>query len=153
MRGLWVLFCVSIAAAPSLRAQSPPKLSMAPPKTATSKAVAAPRSPDAQTAEQVRQEFLHAWNGYKRYAWGHDELQPLSKSYHDWYGVSLLMTPVDALDTMVILGLDDQAREICELIATSSLAEILKHLYLIFEPPETLDLKTRVFNTEAHPIQ
>ena len=44
---------------------------------------------DAEMAERVRQEFRHAWNGYKQYAWGHDALQPLSKSYHDWYGVPL----------------------------------------------------------------
>jgi hypothetical protein len=36
-------------------------------------------------ANEVRREFLHAWNDYKQYAWGHDDLKPLSKSYHDWY--------------------------------------------------------------------
>ena len=30
-------------------------------------------------AARVRAEFLHAWRGYERYAWGHDELRPLSK--------------------------------------------------------------------------
>ena len=64
-----------------------------------------------EMANRVRQEFLHAWNGYKQYAWGHDELKPLSKSYRDWYGVSLYMTPVDALDTMILMGLDDEAVE------------------------------------------
>ncbi|MDZ7304033.1 MAG: glycoside hydrolase family 47 protein, partial [candidate division KSB1 bacterium] len=56
----------------------------------------------AEMAKRVREEFLHAWNSYKQYAWGHDELKPLSKSYRDWYGVSLYMTPVDALDTMIL---------------------------------------------------
>jgi len=28
----------------------------------------------------------------------------------DWYRQSLLMTPVDALDTMILMGLDEQAR-------------------------------------------
>jgi hypothetical protein len=68
-------------------------------------------------AKQVREEFLHAWNGYKKYAWGHDDLRPLSKTYHDWYGQSLLMTPVDALDTMILMGLDDEARSTREYIA------------------------------------
>jgi mannosidase alpha-like ER degradation enhancer 2 len=68
------------------------------------------------TAAAVRREFVHAWSGYKRYAWGHDELLPLSKGYHDWYGHSLLMTPVDALDTMILMGLADDAREARELI-------------------------------------
>jgi ER degradation enhancer, mannosidase alpha-like 2 len=74
------------------------------------------KSANPQMAQQVKQEFLHAWNGYKEYAWGHDELRPLSKSYHDWYGTSLYMTPVDALDTMVLMGLKKEAAEDRELI-------------------------------------
>jgi hypothetical protein len=33
------------------------------------------------------------------------------------------------------------------------LAETLKYLYLLFAPPKTVDLKSTVFNTEAHPIR
>ena len=62
-----------------------------------------------QLAEQVKSEFLHAWNGYKKYAWGHDDLKPLSKSYKDWYGQTLLMTPVDSLDTLILLGFKQEA--------------------------------------------
>src|SRR5208283_981340 len=72
----------------------------------------------AEMAERVRREFLFAWNAYKQYAWGHDDLKPLSKGYHDWYGVSLYMTPVDSLDTMILMGLKDQAKDTRELIAT-----------------------------------
>ncbi len=78
---------------------------------------AAPNLNKAEMAERVRQEFLHAWNGYKQYAWGHDELKPLSKSYRDWHSVSLNMTPVDALDTMILMGLDDEAAKTREFIA------------------------------------
>jgi len=70
-----------------------------------------------QLAAQVRSEFLHAWNGYQKYAWGHDDLKPLSKSYHDWYAEPLLMTPVDALDTMILMGLKDEANTTREYIA------------------------------------
>lgn len=62
-----------------------------------------------QLAEQVKAEFLHAWNGYKKYAWGHDDLLPLSKSYKDWYGQTLLMTPVDSLDSLYLLGFKKEA--------------------------------------------
>jgi len=74
-------------------------------------AFAQPRSsePSRPTAADVRAEFLHAWNGYKQFAWGHDDLKPLSKTYHDWYAEPLLMTPVDALDTMILMGLKDEA--------------------------------------------
>jgi len=60
-------------------------------------------------AAEVKAEFLHAWAGYKKYAWGHDDLKPLSKTHHDWYAQPLLMTPVDSLDTMIIMGMDEEA--------------------------------------------
>jgi hypothetical protein len=69
-----------------------------------------PRVDKNQLAARVRSEFLHAWNGYKKYAWGHDDLKPLSKGYHDWYEQPLLMTPVDALDTMILMDLRDEAK-------------------------------------------
>jgi mannosidase alpha-like ER degradation enhancer 2 len=70
-------------------------------------------------ADSVRSEFLHAWNGYKQYAWGHDALKPLSREPHDWYRSSLLMTPVDAYDALRIMHLDSAASEAKELILDS----------------------------------
>lgn len=69
-----------------------------------------------QTSEMVKKEFLHAWTAYKKYAWGHDELKPLSKTGFDWYDTSFYMTPLDAFDTMIIMGLNDEAKEAKELI-------------------------------------
>jgi len=66
------------------------------------------QTPNKNLAAEVKAEFLHAWNGYKKYAWGHDDLKPLSKTYHDWYPQPLLMTPVDSLDTMIIMEMDDE---------------------------------------------
>src|SRR6266536_781647 len=71
-----------------------------------------------QLLARVRTEFLHAWSNYERYAWGQDALRPLSKTGHDWYGQSLLMTPVDALDTLILMHLDDEAERARWLIAT-----------------------------------
>ncbi len=67
-------------------------------------------------ADRVKAEFLHAWEGYKKYAWGHDELKPMSKGYRDWHKQSLLMTPLDAFSTMKIMGLDKEAEEAKNLI-------------------------------------
>jgi mannosidase alpha-like ER degradation enhancer 2 len=86
-----------------------------------STALAAKHKPDdgdTAQAAKVKQEFLHAWDAYVKYAWGHDELLPLSKKPRDWYGESLLMTPVDALDTLIIMGLKDQADKDRRLIDT-----------------------------------
>jgi hypothetical protein len=71
-----------------------------------------------EVAGQVKTELLHAWNNYERYAWGHDALKPLSKTSHDWYGQSLLMTPVDALDTLVLMKLDVEADKARALITS-----------------------------------
>jgi hypothetical protein len=71
-----------------------------------------------QLARRVRAEFLHAWNNYERYAWGHDALRPLSMTARDWYGQSLLMTPVDALDTLVLMHLDAEAERTRALIVS-----------------------------------
>jgi ER degradation enhancer, mannosidase alpha-like 2 len=71
-----------------------------------------------QLATRVKHEFLHAWRNYERYAWGHDALRPLSKTAHDWYGQSLLMTPVDALDTLILMHLDAEAERARSLIVS-----------------------------------
>ncbi|HZS27111.1 MAG TPA: glycoside hydrolase family 47 protein [Candidatus Angelobacter sp.] len=81
-----------------------------------SQAQTAPAPSPGPMALQVRGEFLYAWNAYKQYAWGHDELKPLSKGYHDWHKGTLLMTPVDSLDTMILMGLTDEADKTREYI-------------------------------------
>lgn len=57
----------------------------------------------------VIEAFQHAWKGYKQYAWGHDELKPISKTYSEWFGLGL--TLIDALDTMWILGQKQEFEE------------------------------------------
>uniref|UniRef100_A0A672KPI3 alpha-1,2-Mannosidase n=1 Tax=Sinocyclocheilus grahami TaxID=75366 RepID=A0A672KPI3_SINGR len=65
--------------------------------------------------EAVREAFRHAWKGYKNFAWGHDELKPISKSYGEWFGLGL--TLIDALDTMWILGLKEEFAEARQWVA------------------------------------
>ena len=66
--------------------------------------------------EKVIEACRHAWQGYKQYAWGYDELQPLTKKGKNWYKHSLLMTPVDAFDTFVLLGMKEEANEAKQLV-------------------------------------
>ncbi|MEO6406217.1 MAG: glycoside hydrolase family 47 protein [Ferruginibacter sp.] len=61
--------------------------------------------------DAVREAARHAWEGYKKYASGFDDLKPLTKTGKNWYKHSLLMTPVDAWDTFTLLGLDKEASE------------------------------------------
>lgn len=73
---------------------------------------------DHPLADSVKAEFLHAWNGYWQYAKGMDDLKPLSKKGHNWHEHSLLMTPVDAYDTMVLMGLKKEQQQAKELICS-----------------------------------
>jgi predicted alpha-1,2-mannosidase len=70
-------------------------------------------------AERVRAAFRHAWDGYVRFAWGHDQLLPLSRGSRDWHATSLYMTPLDAFDTMLLMGLDDEAAAAKQLVLDS----------------------------------
>jgi mannosidase alpha-like ER degradation enhancer 2 len=70
-------------------------------------------------AKRVRDAFRHAWRGYERFAWGHDALKPVSGGYRDWYDQSLYMTPLDAFDTMLLMGLDEEAARAKQLVLDS----------------------------------
>ncbi len=65
---------------------------------------------------KVVEACRHAWQGYKQYAWGYDDLRPLTKDGRNWYKQSLLMSPVDAFDTFLMLGMKKEAAEAKELI-------------------------------------
>lgn len=67
---------------------------------------------DFSLREDVKAEFIRSWESYKKYAWGHDVLLPLSKGYHDWYEQSLHISPIDAYSTIKVMGLDALAKEV-----------------------------------------
>ena len=90
-----------------------------PPSAPRGTALVAPLAADSAGAARVREAFLHAWRGYEQYAWGHDQLLPLSRGGRDWYPASLVMTPLDAFDTMVLMGLHAEAAKAKALILDS----------------------------------
>ena len=57
----------------------------------------------------VIKAFKHAWKAYKMYAWGKDELKPISKSSNEWFNLGL--TLIDSLDTMWLMGLKKEFNE------------------------------------------
>lgn len=56
---------------------------------------------------EVRDTFLHAWNGYKKEAWAQDELRPISGGYKTPF-CGWAATLVDSLDTLWIMGLHEE---------------------------------------------
>lgn len=71
-------------------------------------------------AQDVIDETFRTWNAYRKYAWGHDALAPLSKSFSDWYSEPLYISPIDAYSTLYLMDLKEEAREI-ELYVVDSL--------------------------------
>ncbi|MFH4979502.1 hypothetical protein AB6A40_006211 [Gnathostoma spinigerum] len=65
--------------------------------------------PQNNRQKAVVDAFKHAWKGYKTYAWGRDQLRPLSRSYQKWFDTGL--TIVESLDTMLIMGLSQEFEE------------------------------------------
>src|SRR3569833_1589071 len=63
-----------------------------------------------RAADDVRAEVRHAWQSYKRFAWGHDQLLPVSGGHSEFFddahpvGLSI----VEALGTLYFMGLDDE---------------------------------------------
>ncbi|XP_069742956.1 mannosyl-oligosaccharide 1,2-alpha-mannosidase IA isoform X2 [Narcine bancroftii] len=71
---------------------------------------------DPQTRERqakIKEMMKHAWENYKRYAWGSNELKPLSRHQHSssLFGNIQGATIVDALDTLYIMGMHDEFKE------------------------------------------
>ncbi|XP_035782440.1 mannosyl-oligosaccharide alpha-1,2-mannosidase IA-like isoform X1 [Anopheles albimanus] len=76
--------------------------------------------PDPSVREKrnkVKEMMVHAWSNYKLYAWGKNELRPLSKRGHSnsiFGSYDLGATIVDGLDTLYLMGLHrefDEARD------------------------------------------
>jgi hypothetical protein len=73
----------------------------------SSRANADPYSgPQNERQAAVVDSFMHAWNAYKKYAWGHDELRPVTHGWQEWFGIGL--TIIDSMDTMYIMGLKEE---------------------------------------------
>ena len=71
----------------------------------------------------LSQMARHAWNGYVQYAWGENELKPVSKRGHSAsiFGKNTRMgaTIVDSLDTLYLMGLKKEFEQAKEWIRTS----------------------------------
>ncbi|XVF23212.1 hypothetical protein REPUB_Repub13aG0017500 [Reevesia pubescens] len=83
------------------------------------KGKATPNDPiEMQRREKVKEAMVHAWSSYEKYAWGNDELQPQSKNGVNSFG-GLGATLIDSLDTLYIMGLDEQFQKAREWVANS----------------------------------
>ncbi|PQE12544.1 glycoside hydrolase family 47 protein [Rutstroemia sp. NJR-2017a BBW] len=76
-----------------------------------------PGPSSSERAAAVKEAFTHAWDGYSKYAFGHDELHPVSNTYSDsrnGWGASA----VDAFSTAIIMEIPEIVDQILEFIPT-----------------------------------
>lgn len=58
--------------------------------------------------------MAHAWRGYTKYAWGSNEVKPITLQAHRgsvFGSADLGATIVDAMDTLFIMDLDSEYKE------------------------------------------
>jgi len=67
-----------------------------------------------QVADEIRTEFLHAWSCYKKYAFGYDQVLPLSGKPDYFFfpkaKVSVGLSIIEALDTLYVMGFDSELK-------------------------------------------
>ena len=77
---------------------------------------------------RVRENFEHAWRGYRAHAWGKDEVTPISGGSLDTFG-GWAATLVDSLDSLWIMGFKDEfdaaVQEVSRLNFTTAVQEEL----------------------------
>lgn len=62
----------------------------------------------------LSQMMKHAWDNYVRYAWGKNELKPISKRGHSgsiFGSLPLAATILDGLDTLYIMGMKEEFKQ------------------------------------------
>ena len=63
-----------------------------------------------------------SWDSYVNYAWGQNELRPISKRGHSpgiFGGTSIGATIIDSLDTLYIMGLNDEYKQARDWVAAN----------------------------------
>jgi mannosyl-oligosaccharide alpha-1,2-mannosidase len=85
-----------------------------------------------QRQAAIKRAMTRSWEAYSTYAMGHDEVRPVSGRYLDpfcGWGATL----VDSLDTLQIMGMDDEYREALEYVAQVDFAHTRSYNIPVFE--------------------
>ncbi|XP_055358994.1 mannosyl-oligosaccharide 1,2-alpha-mannosidase IA isoform X1 [Betta splendens] len=75
----------------------------------------------SERREKVREMMKFAWDNYKHYAWGKNELRPLTRNGHigNMFGGLRGASIIDSLDTLYIMGLMEEYNDAKEWVQTS----------------------------------
>ncbi|KAF4671690.1 Mannosyl-oligosaccharide 1,2-alpha-mannosidase IB [Perkinsus chesapeaki] len=83
-------------------------------------------------AEEVREAMRHVWKGYKKAAWGEDEIAPeTGRPGRRWCNAAVTM--LDSLSTLKIMGLEEEFDEATEWIKNNLEFDTPRGLHSFFE--------------------
>ncbi|KAF2894512.1 hypothetical protein ILUMI_11640 [Ignelater luminosus] len=91
---------------------------------------------DIEKREFIKEMMKHAWGNYMKYAWGKNELRPITKRAHSasiFGSMPVGATILDGLDTLFIMGLNDEFKQGRDWIANDLNIDALSSDVSVFE--------------------
>lgn len=82
--------------------------------------------------ERIKKMFLFSWSGYRKNAWMHDELSPVSGNFRDPF-CGWAATLVDSLDTLWMMGLKPEFEEATKAVADIDFTASIRNDIPLFE--------------------
>ncbi|PHH80324.1 hypothetical protein CDD80_1963 [Ophiocordyceps camponoti-rufipedis] len=117
----------SIITLPTTPAKDLPRIQFAfPPESAQAKAKRLERR------KRVKTELERSWSGYKKHAWLHDELSPVSGGFRDPF-CGWAATLIDSLDTLWIADMKDEFKKAVEAVETIDFTRARRSDIPVFE--------------------
>ncbi|XRB17471.1 glycosyl hydrolase family 47 protein [Pseudoscourfieldia marina] len=107
----------------------PPPQTPPPPQASQKTSSSSSSNADVTRQQAVVNAMRHAWDGYKKHAFGFDELRPLSQNGINNFG-GLGATIIDSLDTLWIMGLKDEFRDARDWVASKFTVEDKGGVYI-----------------------
>lgn len=80
----------------------------------------------------IKKTFMFSWSGYKKKAWMHDELSPVSGQYRDPF-CGWAATLVDSLDTLWMMDLKSEFEEATKAVAKIDFTASIRNDIPLFE--------------------
>ncbi|KAI4175794.1 MAG: hypothetical protein LQ343_001407 [Gyalolechia ehrenbergii] len=82
--------------------------------------------------DQIKKTFAFSWDGYRKNAWMHDELSPVSGKYRDPF-CGWAATLVDSLDSLWMLGMKQEFEKAAEAVVKIDFTTTTRHDLPLFE--------------------
>ncbi|KAK9459070.1 glycosyl hydrolase family 47-domain-containing protein [Lipomyces oligophaga] len=80
----------------------------------------------------VKSAFTRSWESYKKYAWGHDELLPVTAGFSDTFG-GWGASIIDTIDTLIIMDLTSELDQVKTFLESLDFSKMSLNALPVFE--------------------